>query len=198
MAVAAIAFVGIVIGLSHSSALNVTKRRSEIVITRAVAAGDVVFFRTTTWRGRLVRALEGDSEEYTHVGIVIDADTKAPRIAHACPIKPAIVRIERLPDILANDEVTSAVIYRPRVPEAQARKAALIAERYAARKVPFDFEFDLADDSAVYCTELIWLSYRGAGLKIEVSHNIIFPADLVRAGFFVPLTRDDIQAGELR
>ncbi len=63
----------------------------------------------------------------------------------------------------------------------------MVAEEYAAKETPFDFDFELADDHAVYCTELIWLSYRTAGLKIKATRNILFPADLVHTGFFKPL-----------
>jgi hypothetical protein len=152
--------------------------------------GDVVFFRTTTWRGRLVRLLQENGEDFTHAGIVVDAAIPATRVAHACPVEPAIVRIDLLSDLLAKDEITSIAIYRPGVGKAEALKAAMIAKEYAAREIPFDVEFELANDDAIYCTELIWLSYRGAGLKIKASRNILFPVDLLHSGFFKLLVSD--------
>lgn len=183
----ALAFLGAAFALWFPSKPRAAERCAGLTMLPAISAGDVVFFRTTTWRGSLVRLLQENGDDFTHAGIVVDAASNDVRVAHACPVEPAIVRIDRLSDLLAKDEITSVAIYRPRVRRAEALKATMIAEDYAARQIAFDFEFDLADDHAVYCTELIWLSYRIAGLKFKASRNIIFPADLVHTGFFEPL-----------
>jgi hypothetical protein len=175
------------IALYWSSQSRALGRRAGLMIAEPISVGDVVFFHTTTWRGRLVRILQQDGDNFTHVGIVVDAGANDVRIAHACPVKPAIVRIERLVNVLARPEITSATVYRPRVRKGEAVRAAAIAEQYASRQTPFDFNFELTDDQAVYCTELVWIAYRQAGLTIKASRNILFPSDLVHAGFFEPL-----------
>ncbi len=64
------------------------------------------------------------------------------------------------------------------------RRAAGIASTYADARIPFDHEFRLEDDRAVYCTELVWRSYRHLGLHIRASGGIVFPSDLIDSGFF--------------
>lgn len=171
--------------LACTSKPNAVERHARSADPSAVSVGDVIFFRTITWRGRLVRALETGQGDFAHVGIIVSTDDDV-YVVHASP-SPSVVTINKLDDLLARDEITSAVIYRPRVRAAEAVRAASVAAEYASRKTPFDFRFNLADDHQIYCTELIWLSYRAVGLKIEGSGGILFPDDLVQSGFFRPL-----------
>ena len=161
-----------------------TGRDVRPVLRSAAWVGDVVFFRTTTWRGRIVRLFQFDmDDDFAHVGVVVRV-TPDVLVAHACPTEPAAVRIDRLDELLMRDEITAAAVFRPRADDAEATAAATIAEDYARRAIPFDFDFELADDRAVYCTELVWLAYRSAGLKIGTTGRILFPADLLQGGFF--------------
>lgn len=145
--------------------------------------GDVVFFQTTTWRGQLVRFLQTGDAGFTHVGIVV-ANERGIEIAHASPLGPRTVQIEPLDRILTAKDVTGCAVYHAAVTDAEAARAARIATDYALRRIPFDFDFDLSNDSAVYCTELVWLSYRSAGLRLPAYSGILFPADLLKTDFF--------------
>ena len=131
-----------------------------------------------------MRALQKNSDDFTHTGVVVGTDANDVRVAHACPIKPAMVRIDRLSHLLALPEITSAAIYRPRVDKRAALEAAAIAQQYANRKTPFDGDFRLTDDNAVYCTELVWICYRKAGLEVATADRVLFPAELLSGDFF--------------
>ena len=181
-AICALIAAGLLLAVRHSA----KRQEVRLAVPAGLARGDVVLFRTTTWRGQLVRALQRDGN-FAHAGILVQGGGDA-RVAHACPTQPAVVKIERLADLLRRDEITSAAYYRPRVSPDAAARAAAIAREYARRATPFDFEFDLSTDRAVYCTELIWLAYRSAGLRLATRGRIIFPADLVRTGFLAPLS----------
>lgn len=63
----------------------------------------------------------------------------------------------------------------------------MIAGRYASRRTPFDTDFELADDSAIYCTELVWICYREAGLRATSADRVLFPSELLNQGFFEPV-----------
>jgi len=138
-----------------------------------------IFFGTTTWRGRLVRLFESRDDEFAHVGVIVGVEGDA-RVVHADPTGAGAVRLERLSELLRREEISSIAIYHPRVRDAEAARAAKTALKYASSRTPFDFEFSLTDDHAVYCTELVWLLYRTAGLRIERSSHILFPSDLLQ------------------
>lgn len=149
----------------------------------AISVGDVVFFRTTTWRGKIVRLLQFDTDDYAHAGVVV-GNVPDLLVAHACPTEPATVRIESLHELLMRDEITAFAVYRPRAGQTEAVRAGRIAADYAHRATPFDFDFNLGDDREVYCTELVWLAYRSSGLTIEATDRILFPAELLHTRFF--------------
>lgn len=153
------------------------------------SVGDVVFFCTTTWRGRLIRLLGDVDDEFTHVGVIARSDQHGLHVVHASPVEGSTVRMDRLVDLLSRREISCAAIYHPRVSESEALRAASIARSYANTRTPFDHEFRLEDDHAVYCTELVWLSYRNAGLRIHRTGSIVFPSDLIHSGFFRPGAR---------
>lgn len=154
----------------------------------AASVGDVVFLRTTTWRGRVVRIFESGRDDFSHVGVVVEVAGDSLRIAHAAPGEDGglgIVRVDELAALLARDDVVSADIYHARVSEDDAKRAAGIALGYAKSQTPFDRNLRLDDDHAVYCTELVWLSYGQFGLTVRSRSAILFPSDLLTTGFFV-------------
>jgi hypothetical protein len=153
----------------------------------AVAVGDVVFFRTSTWRGRFVTALQLGGEDFAHVGIVVDIENSV-RIVHASPVGEAVVRIEELKKLMTRAEITSVALYRPQVSVERKIRAASIALRYARRQIPFDYRFSSVDDRAIYCTELIMLCYPSSREgKARDPSDIVFPHDLLRSRSLRPL-----------
>ena len=64
------------------------------------------------------------------------------------------VVMEKLGDFLK--EASDWAVYRLRLNKAQQQKLASTAIHYAQRKIPFDSQFDLGSQQAMYCTELIW------------------------------------------
>jgi hypothetical protein len=61
--------------------------------------------------------------------------------------------------------VERAAAYRPREGRA-AEPASREAVGYFERKTLFDRQFDISDGERVYCTELVWLAYKRAGLDL--------------------------------
>lgn len=187
----ALAIVACAAGLASGSACRGPARPNQAIDPSPAVVGDVVFFRTVTWRGYVVRLLELGHDDYSHVGIVAGNGPGGLTIVHAAPVGAAgedgTVQVEPLRQILARSEIADLAFYRPRAAPAAAEEGVRIASRYAARKTPFDHDFDLTDDGAVYCTELIFLAYRGAGLDLHASGRIVYPSDLLQSGFFSPL-----------
>lgn len=91
---------------------------------------------------------------------------------HATPTRSEIseggsVKSEELKEFLSSNRITQAVLYRLREDAGGlAEAAASAAQAYAARGTPFDHKFDLSISDALYCTELVWLAYRRAGVDL--------------------------------
>lgn len=134
--------------------------------------GDLVFRRGESVLSAAVMVLDPRSL-YSHVGIVVETAGRL-SVVHAvvdeAPDTAGSVRADSIPDFLSPDRAAAVAVYRLRgeIPEYNERTelASRIAAGYASRHVPFDRDFDLGTADAVYCTELIWRAYRGAGIEL--------------------------------
>ena len=148
-------------------------------------AGDVVLMRSHTWRAELVRLIDGQprSRGFSHVGLLHEVRDGVPWLVHAVPGVGGEVRLEPWPTIARGGESTQAVVYRAGALDAGAAHA--LQAELAARAVPFDPDFDHADASALYCTELVThvhaLSGNPALEKGVRDRWAIFPGDLAAA-----------------
>ena len=127
----------------------------------ALQNGDIVFIRARTWRSFVMRAADGD---FSHVGIVRFAEGvyAGPCVIHAKP-EAKTVKMEPAADFFSGAEHAAA--YRPRGRRA-AEAASLEALGYFERRTPFYKQFDISDEARLYCTELVWLAYKRAGLDL--------------------------------
>lgn len=149
--------------------------------------GDVVFFRSTTWRGRLVRLIDWGPSDFSHVGIVAGESEQRVLIVHAAPPgfgRDGRVRVESLNDILGRGEMVEVAFYAPSASTVERVRSVHVALAYAVRHAPFDDEFEWDEDSSVYCTELIWLAFRQAGMPRPKAPWIVYPSDLLKTGYF--------------
>ena len=126
--------------------------------------GDLVFILGKTWRSSVVRFF--DTEDYSHVGIIRFV-YGVPKVIHAEP-NTSIVRIESVEDFLSPSNARRAGVYRLRSDRFAkiAEAASLEALGYFERRVPFDHRFDILCNNKLYCTELVWLAYKHAGIDL--------------------------------
>jgi hypothetical protein len=184
--------VSIVILLSRSS--NGTPSGPDLSLLDSAQTGDIIFFRGTRTRSMIVRFLDPGPSTMSHLGILVRCDSSL-LVAHASPYSPKGespgVRLQPLEVVFREGEVASALLYRCTVDSA-GEKAAGRARLFAESGVPFDSDFDLATDTALYCTELVSLAYLRAGVNIvtetldTVVHPfgkkpILFPANVARS-----------------
>jgi hypothetical protein len=134
--------------------------------------GDLVFRRGESVLSAAVLVLDPGAL-YSHVGIVARTAGEL-SVVHSvvdeAPDRAGSVRTDRIGAFLAPDRAVAVAVYRLREDSsdstAKAELASRIAADYASRHVPFDRDFDLDTPDAVYCTELIWRAYRGAGVEL--------------------------------
>jgi len=151
--------------------------------------GDLLFLRTQSMAGRLVIEAEkgvaasatGRDLLLTHVGLVV-IEGEGKRVIHADPGSqeqgPARIRSDRLEDFCR--EASVVALYRCR--EASADQRALAGARaqiFFREGRLFDGAFDAGEGQALYCTELVWLAWKEAGIEL-----VSPPFDQVRLGWF--------------
>jgi hypothetical protein len=139
--------------------------------TEHLRAGDVVFRRGRSFGSQAVVSVDPTSP-YSHVGILASGSEETDwRVIHVMPqgvaeITP--VQLDPLAHFISADEASSYAIYRLRGADTAqtAEQAANIAHGFYDRGVVFDSRFDLSTDDAMYCTELVWKAYLGAGIDL--------------------------------
>jgi hypothetical protein len=142
----------------------------------------------------------GDVESpYSHVGIVHLQGGEA-AVIHTVASEltgRGHVRIEPLRQFLGEDRADAAAVYRPVAgsPEVPSR-AVGIARELEAAKVPFDTRFDLATEDRLYCTELVDLAYRRAGLVLVEEDQLVPLALVGRSSPLMVLTMDRLLRSE--
>ena len=153
--------------------------------------GDLLFRAGRGWRAEVVRT--ASNSILTHVGIVDVADDGQVYIIHAEPpegSRAGRVRRQSLEVFAGSQQATALIAYRPALTEKVLSRAVSAARRASDLALPFDDEFDLKSDEAMYCSELIWKAFVEAGVPLKlVQTHITFPG---KTGYY--LMPEDIMA----
>jgi uncharacterized protein YycO len=169
--------------------------------TSILKDGDVIFRRGTSFVSNMVLMADKNSP-YSHTGIVkIIQNTFY--VVHSVPAEEPggkdLAKIELLESFLRRDRATAVAVYRLKIENNHlSNYATEIAYNYANKKTPFDSDFNLIDDSRLYCTELVWKSYLLAGIDLVDStfNNIniplsegpyILPGTLLKSKYLKPI-----------
>jgi hypothetical protein len=132
----------------------------------------------------LFRKVGGVESPYSHVGIVHLEGGEA-GVIHTVASEltgRGYVRIEPLREFIGEDSADAAALYRPQDASPEALRGAVRAAlKLAAARVPFDTRFDLETEDRLYCTELVYLAFRRAGVKL-VEEGQLVPLDLAGGG----------------
>lgn len=120
--------------------------------------------------------------QYSHVGIVVDS-CGHPMIVHAVPDEPDFAGdVDRVkmdsPDRFFSPMRASRGMVRRQGNAAAAHRAALWALAKYKQGTAFDHDYDSADTTRMYCTELVAHAYASAGLDIAgpPTHEVNLPA----------------------
>lgn len=127
--------------------------------------GDVILTAADDLLGANIRNASGHDAVYSHIGLVVLRDG-APAVIEATPFGSGRVGFTDLAAFTRDPETSELLVLRPRAPIDAGRLAAQ-AERLAAADVPFDYDFDMADESALYCAELAYRLLAAAGVDVS-------------------------------
>ncbi|NJO86781.1 MAG: hypothetical protein HC821_01590 [Lewinella sp.] len=118
-----------------------------------IASGDLILRMGNSFYSPIARNISSRERRFSHVGIAV-VECGAVFVIHAEANDSAVggVRINSVVDFLAGTKDWG--IYRLQAPEAARIAVAQVAENYLALATPFDLDFDAADTTKFYCSEL--------------------------------------------
>ena len=158
-------------------------------------AGDIAFRRGESIASEVVIYNDIDGR-YSHVGIVVETDSGL-MIVHSVPGETTtqenvdIIQLEHINQYFAPKVSVRGEIMRMDLDSAQRNLLSKSALKKVSEKVPFDHNYDLADTTKLYCTELIQLLYKNIGIDLAegritpinvpgLSNDYIMPSDIYK------------------
>ena len=173
--------------------------------TCELQAGDVVFRQGIGFESDVVMLAQGPDAMYSHCGIVTDS-AGVMMIVHAVPDEPDFdgdvnrVKMDRPERFYMASRASRGEVMRcddPTVAQVAARQALA----YYRRHTLFNDDYDDADTTRLYCTQLVRRAYAAAGVELptgEAMHfavpgifdvRCILPAQLRECGYFRSVAR---------
>ncbi len=145
-----------------------------------IRPGDLLFRRGTGLTSHTV-LLADKGGQFSHVGIAVDSAGIA-MVVHAVPGEPDFegdpdrVKMDTAEKFYSSLNASAGEICRPGDPEA-GEKAAKAALEIYHKGMLFDHDYDSADSTKMYCTELVMVAYRKAGIELTgpPSHSYDIP-----------------------
>jgi len=131
--------------------------------------GDLIFRRGKSFASQAV-LLTDQNSCYSHVGIICLVKGR-PFVIHSVPYEQGNgngeMKCEKLESFLCFEKASRAAVYRVHgMSDTGLTKAVQWAKKAFDVRVKFDEEYNLLSDDKLYCTELIWKSFRAAGIDL--------------------------------
>ena len=159
--------------------------------------GDVVFRRGEGLTSQVVLVADREGE-YSHTGIVVDSCGTL-LIVHAVPGEPDFegdpdrVKADLPAHFFSSQLASLGEVCRP-ADSAIAARAAQVAWNAYQRHTLFDHNYDDADTTRFYCTELVAFAFKQAGVDLTegrghhinlptMQQDCLFPSDIYESDF---------------
>ncbi len=115
---------------------------------------------------------------YSHVGVVLKDSVGRWCVVHEVPYegeKHSDDKIYSQPieEFYASDKACSGAIYRSDIDSIERAAICKYLLSQLQKETPFDHDYDLSDDSKLYCSELVWLSFLEAGIDLSQGRRTI-------------------------
>lgn len=160
--------------------------------------GDLVFRRGTGLASRMVLTADKGGR-YSHIGIVVrEAGTW--KVIHAVPGEPDYkgdpdrIKMDDIHTFFHKERATTGALMRLSADSVLCRRAAHHAVHLYRSHILFDHQYNLADTSRMYCTELIDYVYRRQGIDLSEGRISRINAPGLSGDYLLPT---DIQQSHL-
>ena len=128
-------------------------------------AGDVILRASNDMVGSRIRTASGKRAIYSHVGLVVTRGG-VPQVIEISPYGRGRVEFTDLTRFTTDGETIDLLVLRPRR-GVDAERLDAEAERLAAARIGFDYDFDMTDASQLYCAELAYHLLGAAGVDVS-------------------------------
>jgi hypothetical protein len=186
-----ILFVGLSYCLKKDTAFESSAKLP--LFSESLRSGDIIFRRGPSLESEVLMSMDG-AADFSHVGVVL-RERDETFVIHVVTREggPDVTKREPIHDYLRADRATAAMAYRL-IDDNPSRIAHAVeaAGEYVERQAPFDGDFDLTSEHALYCTELVWRAYQSAGVDLVdeslpqpttslIKHPILWPSILLHS-----------------
>ena len=168
--------------------------------------GDLAFRRGIGMAGRFVTIAGGSDEVYSHVGIITyNGDSTQWLVCHAVPGEAEIegdidrIKCETIESFFSINRASHGKVVRVECSDSIAKSAVEVAMRLWNDKVAFDHNYNLADTTSFYCTQMVMWAYGQHGIDLVEDRNhpahlpgmhgvYIFPSDIEKSSLLSYIT----------
>lgn len=136
--------------------------------------GDLIVRGGKDFSSRFVKEINKLDKNYSHAGIAVIKNNEV-YIYHIIPDHSKQndrVRLEKLDSFCTQFDNTDFAIARFNMDTIETKQFISYLDAQYTNKIPFDMVFDLADDKAMYCSEMI-----AKGLALATKKRIVIPID---------------------
>lgn len=151
---------------------------------------DIILSKGQSIQSRLIGLLKLSTDDYSHIGIIIKENDKV-FVLHATPdgTKTNGIRYDNLQTFINLSSVSDLIVLRHKYITCDSRqKLRMEFGRFKSIPAPFDFEFNNFEHTKIYCSELIWLIFKNAGVFESCDLNLdkpIYPKYFLKINTFI-------------
>ncbi len=133
--------------------------------------GDIAFRRGVGAASRAV-LLSNHRGSFSHVGVIVQQDSQW-MVVHEVPYEGKTpeddkIYCEQVSDFFNTQKAASGAVYRMQGMDSAKRSIVYnFLMRQLERELPFDHDYNLADSTSQYCSELVWRSYLDADIDLS-------------------------------
>lgn len=141
--------------------------------------GDLLFRCGSGMESKAVTSASG--AVYSHVGILLFDSVKGEwMVVHAVPGEspkgePDKLKVESLAEFFDASRAECGAWARVECDDETARSASRYAKMKADEGIEFDDDYQLADSTRLYCTELVWRAYLQVGVDVSEGRREAMP-----------------------
>jgi len=151
---------------------------------------DIILSKGQSVQSKLISLFKLSTKDYSHIGIMIK-DNEEVFVLHSTPdgTKTNGIRYDDLQTFINLSSVSEYMVLRHNdLSFCFRQKLKLEFDRYKTIQAPFDYDFNNFEHKKIYCSELVWLIFKDAGLFETCDFDLkkpIYPKYFLKMNEFI-------------